>query len=234
MEEGTTQRKRSRWQAAMKKAKAIRAKKSRMTQQPTVSRGWPRGTAREEMKAFDNTLSTTAVNTTGSVTLLNSIGAGTDINKYIGRRYTIRSIEMRIYGFSQAATGVNQIHRYLLVWDRQPNGALAAIGDIMNDVSAGGAFFDSARSLQNRSRFICLKDWFFTLGGEADPLATEQTTKLFTYYRRHNLKTILNDDGGAIGNIVNGALLFVAIGNIAAGLTDGTVQGQYRLRFSEA
>jgi len=116
-------------------ARAARQIVARSVLPRQIPRGFPTG-VRMEFKCMDRE-NTCGVDATGVIALLNPTTQGTGFTNSIGRQFTIKSIELRGTATSTVATGTQQTARCLLVWDKQPNGALAAIADIGSTGGSG-------------------------------------------------------------------------------------------------
>lgn len=221
--------------ARSKLLKARVAKRGRFEapmQIPRISHGWPRGPIHAEFKSIDNDINN-AVNSNGSVGLLNGCSRGSDINNRIGRTIIVKSIQISISSFATQATGLTQEHRFLLVYDKQPNGVLPGVQDMVDAITPW-----AMRNLDNRNRFIILMDTMHALAsdlaagtnGEGNP-----KIKAIKYYRRHNLKVQYNDgDDATIASINTGAIYLVSIGSRILGVTAGAVLGSTRVRFIDS
>ena len=91
------------------------------------------------------------------MTCLNLIQQGAGFYQRIGTKINIKSIEF--YGdFKQTVDPTNVAYfRYMIVYDRQPNGSYPAITDILRDNDSATSF-NSGVSLVNRSRFAMIRD----------------------------------------------------------------------------
>lgn len=194
--------------------------------------------ASQELKSFDITAASCNMNTGGTVQVLNLPVVGTDYDDRIGRKITIKSVYVRGFGYIQAAaTGGSaqdapiQLHRMILVWDKQPNAAIAAITDILAIATSS-----SHLNLNNRDRFLVLKDKQWVVG----PLnATQGLNGNCGYpikvYKKMNFEAVYNGtNGGTIADITTGALLLVTIGDVASGLDDGVANVKTRIRFVDS
>lgn len=166
---------------------------------------------------------TSVIDSTGEVNLLNGMSQGTDNFERIGRRVTLKSIELHMTAKATAATGLRQKALAFLVLDKHPNGATPAITDMLtiSNVLA-------LRNLDNRDRFVFLRRWEFQL----TPDTQNQSIKGFKYYKRMNTQMTFDDsNNGDITDIRSGALFLVTLGENAAGDTAGTMNFRYRIRF---
>lgn len=119
-----------------------------------------------------------------------------------------------------------------LVWDRQPNKALAAITDVL----------DSANSLsfpkrENAQRFKIIKQWRGTFAGNITTPAGDTVEVDVDEYVKLPPECVSSfttaDTTGVIGDIITGALLFISVGNIAAGTSDANTQLGFRVNFRD-
>lgn len=99
---------------------------------------------------------------TGNVVCLNTMILGTTLGTALGNQITIKRVSYR-YGL--IITG-NGFARVMLIWDRQPNGALPAFNDILDDSNSSNNNRNTCFSHikdDNRRRFVILKDDNFPL-----------------------------------------------------------------------
>lgn len=168
---------------------------------------------------------TIPMNSAGSVTLLNGLERGDDLGYRDGREVNFRSIEMKFSNFSTVGTGITQIHRMLLVQDKNPNATTPAILDILT-----GASSVATRNLNNRKRFKILWDKVVVVNGSGLSGTTRYTKK----YKRLNIQTVYNQlDVNDITAIQQNALFLVCIGSSPTGTTAGTLFGAISVRFTE-
>ena len=188
-----------------------------------VVRGYPYGT-RAELKAVDTTINQVA-DTTGAVTLLNGVARGDDINQRVGRRVRLASLQASIVNYVTPATGIDQTHRCLIVYDKQSNGVAPAITDVL--VSASTV---AMPNLDNRQRFVILYDKLMHLNAAAEPgsMVAFKINKRLPYGVQFN-----SGDAGTVADIQTGGLFFITIGSIAAGGTAGTFSGRVRVRYTD-
>lgn len=103
----------------------------------------------------------------GAIVTLNAVTAGAGFWNRIGRKIEMKSIEMR----GTISTGNNsllvskifdpQFLRFMIVYDKQPNGAIPVTSDILLDYSSTGGtttLSSSGINLNNRDRFVILRD----------------------------------------------------------------------------
>jgi len=186
--------------------------------------------AGNDAKFVDLALGTYANNTTGSITLVATIPQGTTVNAREGKACQLTSV--RIRGRVQAdATTTTTAYANYLVWDSQPNKALAAITDVL-----GSADPSAFPNRENAQRFKIIKQWRGTLSGNTTaPAATDVTVDVDDYIPLKDCVTSFTaaDTTGVIGNIVTGALLFVSVGSTVAGTADANTIVGFRVNFKD-
>jgi len=181
-----------------------------------------------ELKAVDVSGQINA-DLTGGVALLNGLGPGSDINQRIGRQIMMKSVMVTFQLNVTAGTGVDQVHRVLIVYDRQANAAAPTTANI---ISAAGSGYDVIRpkNLENRSRFKILFDRTYYLNASGESLSG----RVEKFYRRLAHPTTFNAGvAGTIADITTGSLYIVCVGNIAVGATAGQLTYFSRVRYDD-
>jgi len=166
-------------------------------------------------KYVDTPNTTYACSTTAVVTHIAIIPQGPDEINRLGRNVLLKSFQMR--GELQANTaGVQAMARIMLVYDRQPNRALAAITDILQSGSVYGM-----KNLDNQDRFVILMDKLFSVIGTNTSVGIESAQRAIQKYIKLGSLVANYQVGatGAIGEVNTGALLLVTIGDMVAGTT---------------
>jgi len=138
------------------------------------------------------------------ITELNCVAQGATSYNRIGTKILMKSIDFRAI-FSMTGSGPTQsTFRYMIVYDRQPNGAFPAFSDILStNISTAPSFF-SGVNMANRSRFIVLRDRIQSL--DADGTGTVSVKEFI----KTKLETQFKTNAGNIGDITTGALYLVA------------------------
>lgn len=186
-----------------------------------------------EKKYKDIAVASYVMDTTGTVTVLNSIDEGTGVSQRVGRKVCMKSVQLRgkvvpVDGVTSAVMG-----RIMLVWDKQPNGVLATIANILSAATS-----ESYINLDNRERFVVLMDKHYGIGyynTTATTAVADNTIKVVNKYKRlpQGTDVIFDGTGGGIADINTGALLLVTIGDQVAG--DGAVAALVtRIRYTDA
>jgi len=145
--------------------------------------------------------------------VLNDMLVGTAGYERVGSRVMCTSVEveMVLNGLTTAAIGTV---RYIIVVDKQPNGAGFTIGDLLQDNIAGGISFQSGMNMANKNRFQIMRDSYVTI----DP---QNTVKHEKCYVKCRVPTDYVQGGGGIASITTGGIhLIVFAENLAAGAGD--------------
>lgn len=169
-----------------------------------------------ELKSVDVDVATYVADTTGTVTLLNGVAAGTDFTDRIGRKIVMKSLY--VSGILKNVDSISgpALCRLLIVYDNQANGAAPVITDVIKTIN-GVAMIN----LNNRDRFRIVYDKKYALGG-LDNTATQAYStgsgqfhiKLF---RKLNLETLFSGTTAAIGSFATGSLYMLTCSDQAAG-----------------
>lgn len=147
---------------------------------------------------------------------------GTGTNNRIGNKVQLKSVRVRglIQPNNNAFSTLVEILRHIIVFDRNPNGALASYADIIQAISSAGATSStvfSSPNINNTNRFIILRDsQVVTPAAQVNitptltsSIAIDQTTKLSfdEFIPLKKLQSQFKATAGAIGDITSGALL---------------------------
>lgn len=229
---------------------------------PAADRAAPMGsTFHGETKALDLGFGATvpvyaagALNSTGLVTPLNMIVAGSSFFNRIGRKIEMKSI--RVNGVIAQVGAVTRncpldYGRIMIVYDRQTNAAPCLISDILNNVDQGANNYSSAVgggligiNLNNRDRFLVLADRrimlpqvTLTAGVISNVFPTDGTQDMIIddFRKMANLTCHYKSDStvAVIGDIVTGGLYLVTLASNAAGSEGWSFQWNSRLRFRD-
>lgn len=188
-----------------------------------------RGVASRETGFVDLASAGYALDTTGSVTLIATIPQGASVNQRVGKKILLKSLQIRGLCFNGTTAAINDV-AFLIVYDKRPTGSLPAVSDILVSASAS-AFNNDA----NSGRFEIIKREDFVLLGNQAAAAnyTEQmAVSSDCYIDLRSRQSVFKAAGtGAIGDIEEGALYLVTVGNSAAGTGAATAQLAFRTRF---
>jgi len=182
--------------------------------------------------------------TASGITLLNGIQAGAGFYNRIGSRIEMKSLQ--INGFLGPAVGASSTTpanlRMLIVYDRQPTGALPVISDILQDRLQTGVAITGGLShinLDNRDRFSILRDvrWAMptttagVLTGVASGVGEPWTVNLFLKLKGLGVHYKSTTNPTTIADIATGALYacWVAETNDS----DWVIEAGFRLRYDD-
>lgn len=168
------------------------------------------------------------LDTTGSISLINTVAQGAGVSQRIGKKWRMLSCEVKGEMSSNSAT-LHSTNLYAVVYDKRPTGALPAITDIYDSVSPA-----SHQKDDNKGRFVIVKEWRNSLiGSTASP--TNMTFRTLGANFSLGNKLVVNKSAGtgAIGDIEQGALYFLSMGNNAPGTGAATVTLKIRVRFAD-
>lgn len=139
---------------------------------------------------------------TGMV-LLNPVSTGTKFSERIGSKINVKSIALQGC-FKQLVDSTNVAYaRYLIVYDRQPNGAYPTIDEILrtNDTNTD---FNSGVNMVNKSRFKIIRDKRITVDSGCGLQFSVNE------YCKGNWECEYGTSTNLIGDVRTGAILFVA------------------------
>lgn len=173
------------------------------------------------------------LDSTGSVTLLNTIAQGASVQQRVGKKVVLKSLQCRGSSFNNSTATANDT-AYMIVYDKRPTGALPNITDILNTISAKSMNNDA-----NAGRFSVLKrcDQILvgnqSMTGAVANALTELAILDETWFLDLKGREVVYKAAatGAIGDIEQGALYLVTVGNTAAGTAAATLSVGFRLRF---
>ena len=169
--------------------------------------------------------------TTGSVTLLATIAQGNTVNQREGKSAQLTSVRIRGNQRAGSTTTIADGAQYL-VWDRQPNKALAAVADVLTSATS-----NAFPNRENAQRFVILKNFRCSFAGNtATPAAGTEIIDIDEYVKlpRECVTSYTTaDTTGVIGDIISGALLWVSVGDIGAGTASATSTLSFRVNFRD-
>jgi len=168
---------------------------------------------------------TPAANSTGNLTLLNAITKGTTDNTRVGTRVNIRRLQIRGFCAVTPTTGVDQLHRVMLIVDQQANAAAPTLATILQATTVY-SFPDP----EYVDRFRIIYDRTFALNATAEsgsiiPFNIDLRTKVDTHFNASAY--------GDIRDIISGSIYLGVIGTSAAGGTAGSVNLSTIVRFTD-
>jgi len=182
----------------------------RMAPRMNPAIGKSRGYGSRETGFIDVAAADYMLDTTGSVTLLNAVPAGASVNQRVGKKIRLKSLACRGWVYNNIEATANDV-AFMIVYDRRPTSAMPSVSDIL--VSPSSIAFNNDA---NSGRFQIMKREDFTLIGTLQPSEMTPTSAASAdfYLNLRNLPTTYKAIGtGAIGDIEEGALYLVTVGN---------------------
>lgn len=191
-----------------------------------------------EVKSFDVTVGNNSVLVNaGSVagaepaaaftglTEVNCVPQGATVANRIGNKITIRSIHGRFSIVQPTTTGFVHV-RWLLVYDKQPNGAFPTMTDMLLDQPAGTGNALSSINIANKSRFLFLRDQFQNFD------SAQQLTNVYNFHVKGRWETEYGSNTSTIGDIKTGAIYFIVIlVNAFSAAATFMPAAQFRIRY---
>jgi len=194
----------------------------------------PRG----ETKCFDVVNSTNgaaqvpiAMNDAALIFCINAVSTGSGAWNRIGRRITMKSIYLQGFFTSNLASittaSIAQNVRIMIIYDKQSNGALPALGDILRD-QIGNTGLDASLVLQtsginmnNRDRFEIILDKRFMLPGVTATATAgvfgggdqNHTVEEFRNLKGREVQYRSDTVPSSIGDIAAGSLIMLSFGD---------------------
>lgn len=194
-----------------------------------------RGVASKETGYVDLAVANYALDTTGSVTLLNTVAQGAALTQRVGKKIVMKGLLCRGRFENNSQALLNDC-AMIIVYDKRPTGALPAVTDILVTANAQAMNNDA-----NSGRFKILKREDFILIGNytqaAPPVSNGNISDCLAkdadfWLNLKNLPVVYKAAGtGAIGDIEEGALYLVTVGINAAGTAAAAMNAGFRLRF---
>lgn len=215
----------------------VRAFRQRKTYQKVVAAGaygvspysgnWGRFKAKNETGFVDNALAAFECSTTGTIAHINIVPQGTSVNQRVGKKIQLKSVQFRGQWTAGTATATCDA-AVLLVYDKRPTGALPAITDVLVSVNSQ-AFNNDVFA----GRFRILRRWDTNFVGNTTTLTTDTVVQSGDYFvKLNNLPVVFRAAGtGAIGDVEEGALYLISVGNTATGTTSAIWSSAQRVRF---
>jgi len=183
-------------------------------------------------------------NSASAVYLLNGIQSGAGFYNRVGSRVEMKNLQITGFlGPNAAATSTTpSLLRMLIVYDRQPTGALPVISDLLQDrdqtgtASTGGL---SHINLDNRDRFSILRDYRWSVptvtagvvSGVSSGVGEPWNCNLFLKLKGLGCHFKSTSNPATIADIATGALYaaFVTETNDS----DWVIEANFRLRYED-
>lgn len=120
-----------------------------------------------EWKYIDTIQLATASVSAGALTLINGCTQGDGPSNREGTQIFIKSIQVRLRSEFNALDASAGPMRFVIIQDKQPNGAAPTVGNIYSTATAG--VIDALRNLDNRKRFKILADRTYVMSQNGTP-----------------------------------------------------------------
>lgn len=178
-----------------------------------------------ELKCFDLASTSQALSAAGVFVTLNAIPQGADFFQRIGRKVYNKSI--RVTGFinNTATSATQEYGRVIIYYDSQPNAAIPALADLLQNANAAAATNNfSEININNRERFQILRDRRFILppltntAGQLTNFQVidqlQQSFNIDEFIKLRGLEAVYNaTNGGTIADITSGSIGMLTLGS---------------------
>lgn len=209
-----------------------KGKKRRFNKAPAVLR-----LRQSEKKCVDTSSANLNCSSAYPQLLCNGLVPGTGSNNRVGRKISMRSISLRgwIFFAQAGTTPTADFMRLVLVYDRQPNGALPAFADVFQDTNQAGTTNTDSLSnvnINNADRFKIIKEFVWASPGAAAAAAysginEQRVLELKAFIKLNALETHYNaGTAGTVADITTGSLFLMAAG------LNGAADYQYRIKIN--
>lgn len=169
-----------------------------------------------------------AVNSTGNQSPINILTPGTGASQRVAMKVSVTSIEFKGRLWVAADTGVDQVVRYIVLLDRQANGAAPTLlSSYLEPANIYGL-----RNLANRRRFRAILDKMYTLNA-ADESGSQRIVKFYVKFRRPIVVEFNTGLVGDVTDIVSNSMWFITLGSEVAGDTSANCTGTVRIRYTD-
>ena len=159
--------------------------------------------------------------------VLNLVSAASGATNRIGDTMVVTSIQLR-FCIKATGTSINACYRVMLIWDKQPNKAIATLDDIFVGAAPHGPL--DFMELDNRKRFSTIyNSHVFAVGANTN----DNDNRSFEFYCDSKAETVWTDGTGEIGSLTTGALLLVTISDQSASASVAVFDFQSRIRFTD-
>lgn len=165
--------------------------------------------------------------TTGSIALIATIAQGAGTSQRIGKKAIYKSLQIRGHVANNSTAITNDV-AVLIVYDRDPTGALPNVTDILTSSTHYGFLNDI-----NSDRFRIVRRVTYSLSGNtATPATGNEIKDMDEYIDLKGAPVQFKAAAtGAIGDIAVGALYVVTVGSTVAGSAAASANLAFRTRF---
>lgn len=147
---------------------------------------------------------TQSITNASAFVLLNGLTKGNGSSNRIGRSIKIMSLELSFILSKNISDTNQEFVRVALLLDKEPNGATPSFLDVWE---SNTNYICTPRNLDNRKRFVIMKDYVLPL-----PVSGGTQAYYKTLYKKMEMHTIYdNSDAGTIADISSNALYLVFV-----------------------
>ncbi|AXH79382.1 MAG: coat protein/nuclear export [Circular genetic element sp.] len=170
----------------------------------------------------------------GTSNHVNAIVQGAGANNRLGNRYRCKAVAVR--GLVTRGNATSGVVGYYLIWDKQPNQALAAADKIFTIDAANGLYpYNSGLNRGRKHRFQILAKYCVTVGDTQSNLP--QMVPVNSYHKLPASCITSCEQGmtsGSISNIDTGALILIPFSNATVAGAEPHTHLAWELYFEEA
>lgn len=163
-----------------------------------------------EYKNHDVEVTSTTIDTTGSITALNYINQGDGTETRDGSMFRMKSLEFRYLMNLDDNLTVPVSCRMIIFLDTDPDGSTPTLASLLDDTTNPHL---SPRNLDNRSRYVIYKDQMLTL----NPNGLERITKKI--FMPLDLKVLITGATASAANVKKNGLYVLFLSSQASGAT---------------
>jgi len=177
-----------------------------------------------------------ALDTAGTVVLLDVVPQGTSDSDRIGLKWRDKAVHIRgqLVMSGSVAAPQTQVGTLYVVWDKQPNGALATVAQILDP---GTSIFDGFYNLENQDRFKILHKKNFKMTKNTTTVGYNDSSlyMIDEYVKLPASCVACGTSGGTgiIGDRKSGALLMLATGDASSGALSNALNYSTRVYFED-
>lgn len=199
-----------------------------------------------EVKTLDFPKVTQEFSLAANFSTLNLVQVGTSFYQRIGRKISMKSLNFSGYIVATRTINAQDLGRVILLYDRQCNGALPLLADVLQNVDQTGAATTTSNSsinMNNRDRFLILRDMriylpsaqnaagVVTNASPEDPIHDFGTIKFHVKLNGLLGQFKADSNPAVIGDIATGSLLLLVMGSQTAGNPGWSLVYETRLRY---
>jgi len=159
------------------------------------------------------------------LTEINCVPQGATAYNRIGTKIQIKSIKLDGQFHMGGSAPTHNTFRWMLVYDRQPNGAFPLISTILSQNISTAPLFTSGVNMANRSRFVILRDQYVAMDPDSNGLVNVSA------FVKTKLETQFSTSSANIGDITTGAIYFIAFAMFSAAtsfIANNNIQARIR------